>query len=550
MLPTNKENCVIHYFEDAFSANRPDLKGRHSAGAGFLRGLARNLEADAMYALARGPAARDFADTVRKSGWNREVRAVGSVIDPLVKRVGTVFCPFPNLSDLSWPRQQASARDFSIVGITHTICSDTVLQGFYETMVAPHQPWDAIICTSGPAKAAIAAHLDRAADFLRARFGATRVPRPELPVIPLGIETADFAPPDAAHRRAAMRARLGLDDDTVAALFLGRLTFHAKAHPLPMYVALNKAAERSGRRVVLLMAGRFPNVEIEDQFRKVAQAEAPSIRTVFVDGRDDRAMADVWHAADFFISLSDNVQETFGLTVIEAMAAGLPVVASDWDGYRDTVAHGTTGFLIPTLGCPPGADDVVGRQYFAGGLTFDRYIGYASLMTPVDVPLAVDACHSLIVDRERRARMGAAGRDRARRLFDWTPVIAQYQALWAELRARRENSQAHGDNGRLLTPPLETFGCFPTAPADGTLCVRPTASARADLNRRRQQGMNSYGGEFLFRAATPGAILDLLDRSGAMTLDAITMAMPGTAPAETARALLWMLKMDVLERVR
>ena len=40
------------------------------------------------------------------------------------------------------------------------------------------------------------------------------------------------------------------------------------------------------------------------------------------------------------MSLADNIQETFGLTPVEAMAAGLPCVMSDWDGYRDTVRDG------------------------------------------------------------------------------------------------------------------------------------------------------------------------------------------------------------------
>ncbi|CAO0821436.1 hypothetical protein DFAR_2330023 [Desulfarculales bacterium] len=55
-------------------------------------------------------------------------------------------------------------------------------------------------------------------------------------------------------------------------------------------------------------------------------------------------------AVDIFVSPSDNLQETFGLAIIEAMAAGLPVVASDFSGYRDLVAEGRTGFLIPSLG--------------------------------------------------------------------------------------------------------------------------------------------------------------------------------------------------------
>ena len=55
-----------------------------------------------------------------------------------------------------------------------------------------------------------------------------------------------------------------------------------------------------------------------------------------------------WSSADIFSSLSDNFQETFGITPIEAMASGLPVVVSDWDGYRDSVRHGVEGYLVPT----------------------------------------------------------------------------------------------------------------------------------------------------------------------------------------------------------
>ena len=54
-------------------------------------------------------------------------------------------------------------------------------------------------------------------------------------------------------------------------------------------------------------------------------------------------------SSDIFISLSDNFQETFGITPLEGMASGLPVVVSDWDGYRDTVRDQIDGFTIPTI---------------------------------------------------------------------------------------------------------------------------------------------------------------------------------------------------------
>ena len=55
-------------------------------------------------------------------------------------------------------------------------------------------------------------------------------------------------------------------------------------------------------------------------------------------------------AADIAVFLVDNPQETFGLAVVEAMAAGLPLVVSDWNGYRDLVRDGMDGFRLRPAG--------------------------------------------------------------------------------------------------------------------------------------------------------------------------------------------------------
>ncbi len=86
-----------------------------------------------------------------------------------------------------------------------------------------------------------------------------------------------------------------------------------------------------------------------------------------------RNAARVWHAADVFVSPSDNIQETFGLAVIEAMASGLPVVASDWDGYRDLVADGETGFLVPTA-IVEGSTVAASVRLLMGELSYDYFL--------------------------------------------------------------------------------------------------------------------------------------------------------------------------------
>ena len=64
----------------------------------------------------------------------------------------------------------------------------------------------------------------------------------------------------------------------------------------------------------------------------------PDVSYHYLNGKvlGDREKA--YSGADIFTFPIDNTQESFGLAPIEAMAAGLPVIASDWDGLRDTVS--------------------------------------------------------------------------------------------------------------------------------------------------------------------------------------------------------------------
>src|SRR5207247_206243 len=113
-----------------------------------------------------------------------------------------------------------------------------------------------------------------------------------------------------------------IDDDEVVVLFVGRLSFHAKAHPFPMYEGLSRAARAAGRKVRLLCAGWAVDAAIMRAFVDGARAFAPNVRTDFLDGNNPQVRYAIWHAADLFTSLSDNIQETFGLAVVEALACG------------------------------------------------------------------------------------------------------------------------------------------------------------------------------------------------------------------------------------
>ena len=150
--------------------------------------------------------------------------------------------------------------------------------------------------------------------------------------------------------RDFLRRHLRIDEQDVLVLWLGRLSFFEKSYPQSMFIALQKAMQSCGRRLHFVMAGWFPGGESDhSRYKEAAHFHAPNVPVHFLDGKNPEVVRCCWAAADLFLSLVDNPQETFGLAPVEAMAAGVPVVVSDWDGYRYTVSEGVEGFRIPTL---------------------------------------------------------------------------------------------------------------------------------------------------------------------------------------------------------
>ena len=121
------------------------------------------------------------------------------------------------------------------------------------------------------------------------------------------------------------------------------------------------------------------------------------------------------------------------------MAAGLPVVASDWNGYRDTVRNGIDGILVPTwLPLPNSGSDLSLRIEDSlnsedKDRAYNQYCGKVSQSTVVDVAAAADAFAALVNDPELRRKMGDAGRARVRCDYDWQVIVCLYQDLWRDL---------------------------------------------------------------------------------------------------------------------
>lgn len=285
----------------------------------------------------------------------------------------------PELSDLAWSRRRrASDRAYSLLGVIHTLAPPTIRQIIAATSTAPMHPWDALICTSPSVRDAVETMLAEWGDHLAERTGGRPPPRPALPMIPLGVDAQAFgAQADRPKARERARAALGLAPDDVLVLWVGRLSYYEKAFPQAMFRATQQAMAATGVRTAFVMAGWFPAPADRGHYEQAARVHAPDVETHFVDGNDRDRVADLWAGADIFLSLVDNIQETFGITPLEAMASGLPVVASDWDGYRSTVRDGVEGFLIPTLGGPPGGGlgALMVERHTIDGIPYQAYTG-------------------------------------------------------------------------------------------------------------------------------------------------------------------------------
>jgi glycosyltransferase involved in cell wall biosynthesis len=206
--------------------------------------------------------------------------------------------------------------------------------------------------------------------------------------LPNGVDLEAFAPGDGA----AERERLGLPPDAVVALYVATLD---RAHYLKRPdLAIDALAGASDDRLHLVMVG---GGEAEADLRARAAAAGVGERVHFAGEADHARLPSLLRAGDLFLLTSD--LESFGIVLIEAMACGLPVIASDLPGIRAVVSDGEHGDLVP-----PG-----NAAGFAAAL--DRI----AALPPAE-----------------RAALGAAGRARAEANYGWPGIVERLEGIYTE----------------------------------------------------------------------------------------------------------------------
>ena len=462
---------ATYYQSDGYSISGKKLMGRQAAGRSYLSAIA-NSSVDSIPVMVTSNNSieilkKDLSD-ILPNNTTKQADIFFRHKPKNIEKYGGVFVPGPDISDFARQRMYYGHDKYSLLGVTHTTASQHVMDGLSSLLTHPVMPWDAIICTSNCVHDTVTKVINSQKDYLKSKLDAKNFSLPQFPIIPLGVDP-DYFEINESNKSSA-RKKLNIDQDDIAIIFVGRLSFHAKSHPFPMYLALEKIQQNlpKDKKIHLIQTGWFANDHIKNAFENEAKKICPNINLIFLDGRDQSLKFQSLAASDIFVSLSDNIQETFGLTPLEGMASGLPVVATDWNGYRDTVRDNKDGFLVPTYTLPEGNLEEIAYDHMSEAINYDYYIGINSLYTAVDIQKCISSLKELILNDELRLKMGKEARNHAKSNYYWPIILEKYKELFIELDNIREiESKNFNKLENFILPssnldPSYIFGKYPT----------------------------------------------------------------------------------------
>ncbi len=215
--------------------------------------------------------------------------------------------------------------------------------------------------------------------------------RERFVVIPLGFDLSEFLDDSARERRrAALRAEWRVGDREQVVTLVARLAPIKRVDRF-LRVAV-RLADRPNLRFIVVGDG-----ELRHQLGRSDEARALGERLVWAGFRRD--MPDVCFASDIVVLTSDN--EGTPVSLIEAQAAGVPVVGTDVGGVRSAVRDGETGLLA----------------------------------APEDEQRLASLVASVLGDRRLAARLGASGRAHAASTYDIARLVDDHDRLYRRLLA-------------------------------------------------------------------------------------------------------------------
>lgn len=446
---------------------------------------------------------------------------------------------------LVYLREHFSESKFPITYTIHGASYPNYIESFYlMKLLMPFRHYDSLICTSRAVKQAVSTMLDNISECFNREHNTNIKYNGRLDIINLGVDTEKFAPMD----KSAIRKDFGIDEDTFVILWLGRLSAYDKADLLPSLLAFKRLLEKNpDKKLQFILAGHDrKNLPFIPALEKYAQGLGikDSIRIIPNNDVGNRHL--LFNAADVFVSPADNVQETFGITPIEAMACGVPQVVSDWDGYKDTVVNEVTGFLIPTYWIECDEDikkaAMLPSEPMHRGSLHHIMLGQSVAFDFVQYEKAIQ---SLIDNPELRKQMSENSVRIAKEKFSWGSIVTKYQELWEELSGiQKAEKQPDLKSKMSFMQPIycKAFSSYPSYFIDESARIIPT---KEGYGLAKGEGVFPYHypvENILPESKLALEILKLLDESGKTVTEFIDHYNGVHNKSVVKRGVMWLLK--------
>lgn len=334
---------------------------------------------------------------------------------------------YPNVSFYrAMELKRFNPTKLTVTGVTHTLSSFPFMEWAHMLKLGMPCANDGLICTSMAAQKVIE-KLD--IDGLNTR------------VIPLGINPDEFERTAHANEVPTLlyfgrfSKNMKMDLATVLRIFLG------------VYIKT---------KCKLIIAGASSGDGYEKEVWELAKSWNLADHVKLYINMPDAQKKKIYAMADVLIAPSNNYQETFGLNILEAKAAGLPVVASAWSGYKDLISDGVDGILVPFEKKlkPDDLHDLAFLQY--------ESLNHYHFSELYEIPLweFKSAILHIIDHKERMKAMGQASYESVSR-YTWDRVVELYLGYWKYLC---EHEQKYINPG--LYKYAELFSHYPTHSID------------------------------------------------------------------------------------
>lgn len=225
---------------------------------------------------------------------------------------------------------------------------------------------------------------------------------------------------------------------TLSILILNRFSKYDKCDLLPILPLLKQIVSRADRKIQFVMAGDCNDtLYLKTLFREIENLGIKKYVKIIVSPSENKKR-ELLKSAGIFLALSDNIQESFGLVLLEAMSYGLPIIATEWDGYRDLVKEGENGMCIKTFKLKGSENYFFGQRNlsifpFAHVVAYWKYDTYLnSQITFIDSRSFVEKVVTLIKDNSLRAKLSVGAREKVQR-YTWERIIKDHECLWLKL---------------------------------------------------------------------------------------------------------------------